>query len=289
MFSKIKTTQFTENYSDKIAKLKEWIGRSDTIVIGAGSGLSASAGLVYSGKRFEDNFADFIAKYNLPDMYSAGFYPFETLEEKWAYWSRHIYHNRYNQQENRAYSDLLQLVKDKNYFVITTNVDHLFQKSGFDKERLFYTQGDYGLWQCQTPCHNETYDNKEQVLQMVAQQKDMKIPTKLIPRCPKCHKPMDMNLRKDDCFVQDEGWHNALARYENFLKNNQNKEILFLELGIGNNTPSIIKYPFWQMTYHNKKAKYACLNANEAFAPKEIANKSLCIAEDIKKIITDLK
>ena len=218
-------------------------------------------------------------------MYSGGFYPFESLEEHWAYWSRYIYINRYMDVDNGTYRRLFELVKDKDYFVITTNVDHQFQKAGFDKKRLFYTQGDYGLFQCSEPCHNTTYDNEKAIRDMVSRQKDMKIPTEMIPKCPHCGKPMTMNLRADDTFVQDEGWYKAAERYENFLRTRNNQHILFLELGVGYNTPVIIKYPFWKMVYDNPDAFYISINYGEAFAPSEINKRSVCIQGDIRDML----
>lgn len=281
--------QYTQDFSEQIAKLNQLIQDADAVVIGAGSGLSTAAGLTYSGERFFKYFADFHAKYGISDMYSGGFYPFKTLEEYWAWWSRHIYCNRYIEPPKPVYNQLLELVKDKDYFVITTNVDHCFQRAGFDKSRLFYTQGDYGLFQCSVPCHNKTYDNQDAVLRMVAEQKDMKIPSELIPRCPVCGKPMTVNLRCDDTFVEDEGWHKALAGYEAFLQNHEGKKVLFLELGVGMNTPVIIKYPFWQMTLKNKNSFYVCINAQDAYVPDEIAPRSLCIEGDIASVLARLR
>ena len=289
MYLKTKIGKSTSDYWDSIQKLKDEIEQADAIVIGAGVGLSASAGLEYSGKRFYDNFADFAKKYGLQDMYSAGFYPFETLEEYWAYWSRHIWLNRYQPSVGQPYKDLLSLVKNKDYFVLTTNVDHCFQKAGFDKHRLFYTQGDYGLWQCLKACHPVTYDNEEQVKEMIPEQKDVKIPTELIPHCPHCGSPMTMNLRIDGTFVQDEGWYTASNRYYEFLKRHENLHILFLELGVGYNTPVIIKYPFWNMTANNKNAVYACMNNQELYCPEEIQKQSICIQADIGKVIHDFR
>lgn len=277
-----------KDYSVLIKKLVKKIKDCDAVIIGAGSGLSTSAGLTYSGERFERYFSDFIEKYHLKDMYSAGFYPYETLEEYWAYWSRHIYYNRYIDAYKDTYQQLLKLVKDKDYFVLTTNVDHQFQKAGFDKKRLFYTQGDYGLWQCSKPCHQQTYDNEEIVQQMIEQQKDMKIPTSLIPHCPKCGAPMTMNLRCDQTFVQDDGWYQAQRRYQDFLKKHKDLNILYLELGVGANTPVIIKYPFWNYTHQNKKATYACINQTDAICPKEIQKQSILIEEDIDSMIHEL-
>lgn len=222
-------------------------------------------------------------------MYSGGFYPYQTPREHWAYWSRYIYVNRYMDAPKPVYDDLLQLVRNKDYFVVTTNVDHCFQKAGFDKERLFYTQGDYGLFQCSVPCHVNTYDNEEAVRRMVEEQRDMKIPAELLPRCPKCGKPMTMNLRSDNKFVEDEGWHKAAERYENFLRTRQNRKILFLELGVGYNTPVIIKYPFWQMTAKNRNAVYACVNDGEAACPIEIESRSVCVNGDIGAVLAALR
>lgn len=288
MFLKKKIIKSTSDYWDSLKKLKEQIENADAIIIGAGAGLSTSAGLEYGGKRFYYNFSDFAEKYGLQDMYSAGFYPFETLEEYWAYWSRHIYLNRYQAIPNQVYDDLLSLVKDKDYFVLTTNVDHCFQKAGFDKKRLFYTQGDYGLFQCSKACQKETYDNEIQIKQMVEQQQDMKIPTDLIPYCPHCGAPMTVNLRIDRTFVQDNGWYKASERYSDFLRRHENLHVLYLELGVGNNTPVIIKYPFWNMTSKNKNAVYTCINYQEAYCSPQIEKQSICIQADIGKVTHDL-
>lgn len=247
--------------------------------------MSASAGLTYDGPRFETHFQDFIAKYHFRDMYSAGFYPYETPEEYWAYWSRHIYWNRYDQPTGKPYRLLLELVRQKDYFVVTTNVDHCFQQTGFDKKRLFYTQGDYGLWQCSQPCHQKTYDNEETVRRMIAEQKDLRVPSALVPHCPVCGKPMTMNLRSDNRFVQDEGWYQARSRYEEFLRRRKGRRLLFLELGIGGNTPVIIKYPFWKMTAENPNAVYVCVNLNEACAPREIEARAVCVEADIGGVL----
>ena len=285
MFSRNQTTKSTENFSDNIEKLKEKFHTADAVVIGAGAGLSAAAGFTYSGERFEKYFSDFRKKYGFEDMYSGGFYPYQTPEEHWAYWSRYIFVNRYQDAPKPVYENLLKLVADKDYFVITTNVDHCFQKAGFDKKRLFYTQGDYGLFQCSEPCCQETFDNEDVIREMAERQKDMKIPTELLPVCPHCGKPLTMNLRSDDKFVEDEGWHRAAERYEDFLRTRAGQKILFLELGVGYNTPVIIKYPFWQMTAKNPNAIYACINQGQAVCPAEIRHKSICIDGDISNAI----
>ena len=289
MFLRKPISTFTGNYSEQIERLKQEIESADAVVIGAGAGMSTSAGFSYSGERFQQYFSDFEAKYGFHDMYSGGFYPYDTLEEYWAWWSRMILVNRYEAGVGKPYQDLLELVKDKDYFVITTNVDHQFQLAGFDKKRLFYTQGDYGLWQCSKPCHQKTYDNEEAVRQMAARQKDGKIPSQLVPKCPVCGAPMTMNLRCDMTFVQDDGWYAASGRYEDFLRRHEGMHLLLLELGVGANTPVIIKYPFWQMTAKNPKAVYACVNLGEAICPREIAEQSICLDRDIKTALGDLR
>ena len=305
MFSKMKITKSTGSTSDNIKRLKKALVEADAVVIGAGAGLSTSAGFVYSGERFERYFFDFASKYRFADMYSGGFYPYTTKEEFWAYWSRYIQVNRYMDAPKPVYTDLLALVKDKDYFVITTNVDHCFQKAGFDKKRLFYTQGDYGLFQCSEPCHEKTYENEETIRAMVLSQGweigtdnelilpegaslKMTVPTELLPKCPVCGKAMTMNLRSDEKFVEDEGWHRAAERYENFLRTRGGK-MLFLELGVGYNTPGIIKFPFWQMTAGNPEAVYACVNFGEAVCPEQIRERSVCIDGDIGEALASME
>lgn len=297
--------QRTENTIDGIDKLRKAIAKADTIVIGAGAGLSTSAGFVYTGERFQNYFKDFAEKYHFTDMYSGGFHPYRTLEEHWAYWSRYIYINRYMDAPKPVYENLYELVKDKDYFVLTTNVDHCFQKAGFEKKRLFYTQGDYGLFQCARPCHAQTYDNEDVIRQMVEAQgyvigedktlvlpegvtPQMRVPTELVPHCPRCGAPMSMNLRADQTFVEDEGWHQASERYSEFLRRHRNTKILFLEAGVGYNTPGIVKYSFWRMTETCPDATYACLNFGEAYAPEKIRKKSICINGDIGEILAQI-
>ena len=287
-------------------RLRKALDEADAVLIGVGAGMSTSAGFTYDGDRFRENFADFEEKYGFHDMYTGGFYPYDTQEEHWAYWSRYIYINRYMDAPKPVYRELYDLVKDKDYFVLTTNVDHCFQKAGFDKHRLFYTQGDYGLFQCSVPCHKETYDNTEIIRKMIEAQgyviaesgeinlpegivPKMEIPSELVPHCPKCGKPMSMNLRADDTFVEDEGWHKAAQRYSDFLRRHQNMKVLFLEAAVGFNTPTIVKYSFWRMAYEWEDAVYACLNYGEAFAPDEIKKKSICINGDIGAILKKLK
>lgn len=289
MSIRIPISASTEGCWESAERLRRALNDADAVVIGAGAGLSASAGMAYSGERFQTNFADFIAQYHFADMYSAGFYPYAAPEEHWAFWSRYIKLNRYDPIPKPTYEQLLSLVKDKDYFVITTNVDHCFQRAGFDKARLFYTQGDYGLWQCAKPCHDKTYGNEARVMEMVATQRDRRIPTELLPRCPVCGEPMSMNLRADNTFVEDAGWHEANGRYEAFLQRHGKSKVVYLELGVGYNTPGIIKLPFWQMTLENKRAVFATINAEEAYVPEEIQPRSICLAEDITTVLVGLK
>jgi len=287
----------------EIQKLYDSLQSAEAVVIGAGAGLSTSAGFTYSGQRFEQHFADFIQKYDLHDMYAASFYPFPTEEEHWAYWSRHIYYNRYVPAPKPVLDNLLKLVQEKDYFVITTNVDHLFQKAGFDKQRLFYTQGDYGLFQCATPCHQKTYDNEETVMKMIeatvgmnhhsspngtGHASSMRIPTELVPKCPVCGEKMKVNLRSDDTFVEDEGWHAASKRYSDFLTRHRNSKMLFLDLGSGSNTPIIFKIPFIRMTLANSRATYATVNLGEAFTVDAIQDRSIVINGDIGEVLDEL-
>ena len=301
MFSKKKMNEFTGGSSDKTVLIREKIQQADAVVIGAGAGLSTAAGFTYSGQRFEKYFADFGEKYGFSDMYSGGFYNYNTLEEYWAYWSRYIYVNRYMDPPTDLYKQLFQLVENKDYFVLTTNVDHCFQKAGFDKNRIFYTQGDYGLLQCSKPCHHETYDNEEIVKKMVVSQGyrieagkltvpegaqiRRTVPTELVPRCPKCGRLMSMNLRADNTFVQDAGWEAAAKRYEKFMEDHRGQNVVFLELGVGYNTPGIIKYNFWQYAHNWRNAFYVCINKGEADIPGEIREKSVGINADIAEVL----
>lgn len=266
-------------------RIKQLIDEADAIVIGAGAGFSTAAGINYGGERFQRLFPDFIKKYKLTDMYSTAFYPFKTPEERWAYWSKHIYHNYFEPEAGQVYRDLLDLVKDKNYFVLTTNADGQFFKAGFETNRIFACQGDYGKIQCSKPCHDQLYDVEETVMAMLEAQKDFKVPSELIPMCPVCGEPMDSHLRKDDSFVENADWHQGQERYQSFIEENQHKKIVFMELGVGMNTPGIIKYPFIRMTYQLSDATYICLNQGQAYAPKEIEDRSLCIDDDIAVVM----
>ena len=277
------------DYSAQIERLRAALDAAEAVVIGAGAGLSTSAGFTYSGERFERYFSDFAEKYGIQDMYSGGFYPFPMPEVFWAYWSRYIFINRYQDAPKPVYDELLELVLDKDYFVITTNVDHCFQKAGFDKKRLFYTQGDYGLLQCSKPCRQETFDNENVVREMLERQENMRVPSELIPACPHCGRPLTLNLRCDDSFVEDEGWHRAAERYENFLRTRSGQRILFLELGVGYNTPVIIKYPFWNMTAKNPNAVYACVNLDGAATMRGIEERSILIEADIGDVVRRLR
>ena len=275
-FSRL-TRQSTRSFSAQIDRLQAALDEADAIIVGAGSGLSTAAGYTYSGERFERLFGDFAARYGFSDMYAGGFYPYDSLEEYWAFWSRYVMCNRYEPTPKPVYERLLALVRGRDYFVITTNVDHCFQRAGFDKQRLFYTQGDYGLFQCGRPCCQQTWDNEQAIRAMFEQQEDLHIPSELVPHCPNCGAPMTMNLRCDDTFVEDEGWHRAASRYNDFLRRHEGMRTLLLELGVGGNTPGIIKYPFWQMCAGNPQATYACVNLGEAVAPVEIDRQAILI------------
>lgn len=289
--------------SAQTARLRKALDDADAVVVGAGAGLSAAAGFAYAGERFERYFSDFEEKYGFHDMYAGGFYPYATLEEHWAYWSRYIYINRYMNAPKPVYENLLSLIKGKDCFVITTNVDHCFRKAGFDKKRLFYTQGDYGLFQCSAPCCQETFDNEESIKGMLAAQEytigpdgtlvppeapKMTVQTELLPVCPHCGRPMAMNLRCDDTFMEDEGWHLAAERYENFLRTREGQKLLFLELGVGYNTPGIIKYPFLRMTAQNERAVYACVNRGQAVTMRGLEERSILIDGDIGQVLDEL-
>lgn len=306
MFGRMRiTSETTENGMEKFRKV---LDEADTVIIGAGSGLSTAAGYTYSGERFNTYFSDFAEKYKIQDIYSGGFYPFPDMETYWAWWSRHIWVNRYVPIPNDTYDRLYDLVKDKDYFVLTTNVDHCFQRSGFDKKRLFYTQGDYGLLQSSNPhgaSAHKTYDNEEICRKMLLAQgfeigEDnsliipegadirMQIPTELVPYCPDDGELMTTNLRADDTFVEDEGWHQAAERYTEFLRRHEGTKTVFLETAVGFNTPGIVKFSFWKMTGEWPDATYVCLNQGQAYAPDEIKEKSICINGDLKEILAEL-
>lgn len=290
---------------DALTWIKEAIDGAEAIVIGAGAGLSTSAGFLYEGERFEKWFSDFSKRYGFSNMYVGGFYPYPTREEFWAYWARYIYINRYLNPPKPTYEILYKLVKGRNYFVITTNVDHCFQKAGFDKKHLFYTQGDFGLFQSVNPKIQKTYDNEDWVYQaMLAQgfvrnnegvfvfpddgRVEMKLPLELVPKCPDDGSDMTINLRADDTFVEDEGWHKASKAYADFLKEHQNRKVLYMELGVGDNTPVIIKYPFWRMVQKNPRAKYLCVNYAGTYYPAELEASSLFINDDIDTLLNKL-
>ena len=288
MFFSRLTRQSTQNFSAQVDKLRDALAMADAVVVGAGAGLSTAAGYTYSGPRFSRLFGDFAARYGFSDMYSGGFYPYDTLEEHWAFWSRYVMCNRYDPIPGHVYQQLLNLLRDRDYFVLTTNVDHCFQRAGFDKQRLFYTQGDYGLFQCSRPCCQETWDNEDVIRAMVDQQSDLRIPGELVPHCPHCGAPATMNLRSDGTFVEDEGWHKAAARYSEFLRRHEGMRTLYLEIGVGGNTPGIIKYPFWQMTAANPRATYACVNLGEACAPRELERQSILIDASADEVVAQL-
>ena len=278
-----------ENYPSRIDRAKALLSRADKIVIGGGAGLSSAAGLLYSGKRFTDNFADFIRKYGMQDMYSAGFYPFRTQEEKWAYWSRHIRLNRFAPPALPLYRKLFALVGDKDYFVVTTNVDGQFEKAGFPPARIFAVQGDYGLLQCAKGCHDTLYDDRALTEQMTAEQADCRVPSRLVPKCPVCGGDMEVHIRKDADFVQDRAWYEAADRYDAFLADAAQKKTVLLELGVGYNTPTIIRFPFERLTNRRKETCLIRVNADFPEALPENAGKTVSFPEDIATVLEDLQ
>ncbi|WP_235810841.1 SIR2 family NAD-dependent protein deacylase [Tractidigestivibacter scatoligenes] len=270
-------------------RIADAVRDADAILVGAGAGLSTAAGFAYAGKRFDDNFADFRDAYGITDMYSGGFYPFPDEESLWAWWSRSILLNRYDCPVGQPYLDLLHMLRGREYFVLTTNVDHQFQRAGIDHDRLFYTQGDYGLLQCSKPCHQATYDNEELVRQMAERQSDLRVPSELVPRCPRCGAPMSLNLRCDDTFVEDEGWHAAAKRYDDFLREHRRDRIVLLEVGVGGNTPVIIKYPFWKLASQNRHATYVQLNKGEMLAPSQLERQSVLLDCDAAEALSAVR
>lgn len=277
-----------EEYNSRILKAKQMIKNADYILIGAGAGLSTAAGLEYSGESFKKNYKEFIERYNFSDLYSASFYPFRKQEEKWAFWAKLIKLNRFN-NSLKLYEELLTLVKNKKYFVITTNVDGQFEIAGFEKEKIFATQGDYSLLQCENACHDKLYNNKEMIEKWLKLTENCKIPKELVPKCPVCGKNMEMNLRKDANFVQDENWYKQYKNYEDFLDRTQNKNVVLLEIGVGFNTPGIIRFSFEQMAYDNLETILIRINKDYPQTMLEIENRTISFDEDTKQIIEDLK
>jgi len=269
-----------------IIKIKKWMHDADAIIIGAGAGLSDAAGIHYSGEKFEHDFKDFIKKYDMKDLYTSSFYPFETEEEKWAYWAKHIYFSYYERKHTDLYKKLFNLVKDKDYFVITTNTDGQFINNGFAKERIFEVQGSYSKLQCSTPCHNKLYDNEKLVKEMLDSiDENLKIPASLVPKCPVCGRVMSVNLRCDDTFVEDDNWRLSQNRYDDFLKNISDKNVLLLEFGVGFNTPGIIRFPFEQMVFLHDNFKLIRFNDKYAMVPKEIEDNSISVTDNINEVI----
>lgn len=271
--------------SAKIIQIKELVKSADCILVGAGAGLSTAAGIEYFGKRFEDNFADFIKKYHFTDMYTSGFYDFQTEEEKWAYWAKHIYINDIGMKGTKLYKEILKLIGNKDYFVITTNVDDQFYKTGFDKNKIFSVQGSYRFIQCSKACHNKIYDATDMVKEMIEKTADCRIPTELVPKCPVCGEKMETNLRKDSFFVQDENWYKQSEKYSKFLEKAKDKKTLLLELGVGFNTPSIIRFPFEKMVYQNKNWNLVRINKENTNAFLDINDRMIAIEDDIEKLI----
>lgn len=281
-----------DTYEEQIKNAVNLIKEADVVLIGAGAGASTAAGLSYDGKRFRENFHEFIMKYGgqyMTDMYAAGFYPFPSEEAKWGYWSKHALLNRFYPPALPLYKDLYDIAKDKEYFVLTTNVDHQFYKAGFSADRIFATQGDYGEIQCQKGCHPKVYEAEELFQEMDAARKDCLIPSELVPKCPVCGGKMAMHLRCDNYFVEDEAWHEAADRYAEFLDKNKDKKVVLLELGVGFNTPIIIRFPFEKMVRERASYSLIRLNRDEAVVPESFGNRAIGIGGDMAGAITDIK
>ncbi|MGN1271845.1 MAG: SIR2 family NAD-dependent protein deacylase [Lactobacillus sp.] len=278
----------TGSYENEIAKLRQIFQEADAVIVGAGAGLSASAGYDFGGERLKKYFGDFVSKYGMTDMYTGCFADFETNEERWAYWSRWAWINRYEPIPKNTHQKLLKLLEGKDYFVLTTNIDHTFQRAGFPKKRLCYTQGDFGLFQCSKPCHTDTYDNRDILQKMVSQEKEMRVPTELIPHCPKCGREMDFNLFWDDTFVRDRGWHIAYERYTQYIEKHSKGKVLYFELGVGFNSPGVIKIPFWNMTMQNPNAIFASINLTMPCYPEKLKEQSIVIQADIDRVVSEL-
>jgi NAD-dependent SIR2 family protein deacetylase len=273
------------DYSYRIRCAGRVLQRADNILVGGGAGLSDAAGLHYSGRRFTDNFAPFIAKYGFDDLYTSSFYPFDSSEEKWAYWTKHINLNRYQEAATALYRDLLHLVNGRRYFVLTTNVDHQFRKAGFPEDKVFSVQGDYGYFQCATGCHNTLYYNETRIAEMLRRMEGCRIPPELIPRCPVCDGEMDVNVNKDACFVRDACWHDSQRRYLEFLRACDRKRVVFLELGVGFNTPGIIRFPFERLVHANPNAVLIRINRNHPRGMPEIENRTIAFTEDMACVV----
>lgn len=281
LLERIKNTM--TNYS----KIKDIINNADAIIIGAGSGLSTSAGINYSKKGFKEKFPELTKKYGMTDMYTSSFYDFKTEEEKWSYWAKHIDY-LYNIKATKTYKDLFSIVKNKNYFVITTNVDGQFLKAGFDKDKVFEVQGSLSKIQCAKACHNKLYDDLNLVNKMLKEDKNCKIPSNLVPTCPVCHGKMEVNLRKDEYFIEDDYWHAHSNNYATFVHENKDKNLVLLELGVGFNTPSIIRFPFEQMTQEFKQATLIRINDKHINTAFDLKDKAIFIKDDCNHFLNKI-
>ena len=302
LFLNIFNIMISFNKSD-LEKVVSYISTSKAIIIGAGAGLSFSAGFEFSEERFQKYFFDFQQKYNITDAYSGAFYSYSKKSEFWAFMSRNTYLNRFSACPKNTYSILYEIIKDKDYFILTTNVDHLFQKAGFDKNILYYTQGDMGLLQCKKPCHFKNYDNYNIIKDMLIDQGfsfnskgellvgdkiKTEVSENLIPKCPVCGGEMDFNLRGGYNFVQDEGWYEHRKLYDDFITKYKNDDILYIEIGVGYDTPSIIKYNFWNKVGLNEKAKYISINLEEYEVPEKIKDRTIILLGDADEIINKI-
>lgn len=273
---------------DALERVSAALAKTPAVLIGGGAGLSAAAGIDYSGDAFRRAFADYIARYGFSDLYSSGFYPFPTEAERWAYWARHVDYAAVKPPAMPLYVRLLELVRGKEYFVITTNVDAQFEKAGFAPERLFAVQGDYREMQCANACHRKVYSNLDAVQRILETTQDLTIPAGSVPRCPVCGGRMEMHLRIDEHFIEDEKWHRAARRYEEFLAGHAKGETVLLELGVGFNTPTIIRYPFEELAFFNRGALLVRLNRENIPLRLPIQSRTVTITEPMQAVVAQL-
>lgn len=266
--------------------LIELVDEAEAIVIGIGAGMSAAAGFTYVGKRFTDAFPDFISKYRFFDMLQASLFEYEDLQEYWAFQSRFSLLNFFDQPVGQAYLNLRKIIKGKNYHIITTNADNAFYAAEYDMDKVFRIQGEYGLWQCVNHCHQQTYQNEALIREMVEKQSHMKVPKELVPYCPKCGAPLEVNKRTiEKGMVEDSHFHEQKHRYEQFINDNNGKKVLYLEIGVGHTTPQLIKQPFQQMTEDNEQALFVTMNQKDYFIPRNIRSRTIRLDKDIAEIL----
>ena len=275
--------QTTTTEAEQLAAL---IQESDAIVVGIGAGMSAADGFLYIGERFEHAFPDFIEKYQLLDMLQASLYDFEDWEEYWAFQSRFVALNYLDQPLGASYVYLRELLAQKPHHIITTNADNAFAIAGYDSNNVFHIQGEYALWQCSNHCHQQTYRDDAKIRQMIAEQTNMRIPSELIPRCPKCNAPFEINKRNEEKgMVEDADFHAQAKRYHAFLDAHSKGKVLYLEIGVGHTTPQFIKHPFQQRVAENPDALFVTLNHKHYRIPLAIRPQTVQFTGHIAELI----